>query len=426
MNRPVFALIDCNNFFVSCERLFRPDLVGKPVVVLSSNDGCAVSRSREAKALGIPMGAPAFQYRALFQTHGVVAFSANFALYGDISERITKLCTSITPHTEVYSVDECFLDLSELHITDYSAWARQVRQRIWREIGIPVSIGIAPSKTLAKLANEQAKQRADLHGVLDLHSLTAAERLPYLAATDLQAIWGIGWRLAPQLRAEGIHTAASLAAMRPQRAQQLMGIHGRQLVAELNGQACHPLETADKIRQMVMKGRTFGQDTHELHVVEAAITSLTARAAACLRREGLRANRVVMSVSTNRHKPPYERLYFELSLPAPSADTGHIAAACVAAFAARHNPRTAYHRVNILLLDLQPHARVQLALLTDQSRIITSERRMAAVDQLNSRYGAGTVRPAAELLSTAWQPRHRLGSPAYTTDWRDLPIARIL
>lgn len=152
MTRPLFALIDCNNFFVSCERLFRPDLEGRPVVVLSSNDGCVVSRSAEAKRLGIPMGAPAFKYRQLFRQQGVVRFSANFELYGDVSERITRVLTGITPRTEVYSVDESFLDLSRLDIADHTAWGRQVRECLLREIGIPVSMGIAPTKTLAKLA----------------------------------------------------------------------------------------------------------------------------------------------------------------------------------------------------------------------------------------------------------------------------------
>jgi DNA polymerase V len=166
--KPTYALVDCNNFFVSCERLFRPELEGRPVVVLSSNDGCAVSRSQEAKDLGIPMGAPHFKFRDFFRQHGVVAFSANFELYGDISERITNLLASITPRIEVYSVDESFLDLSELHIADYQAWGRSVRSSILRQVGVPVSIGIADSKTLAKAANDRAKKIADLEGSLDL------------------------------------------------------------------------------------------------------------------------------------------------------------------------------------------------------------------------------------------------------------------
>ena len=192
MKQPLFALIDCNNFFVSCERLFQPQLEGKPVVVLSSNDGCAVSRSNEAKALGIPMGAPAFKYRDFFRQHGVTQFSANFELYGDISRRITELLSTITPRIEIYSVDESFLDLSKLPITDYEAWGREVQRRVWQWIGIPVSIGLAPTKTLAKLASERAKKDPELNGVLNLIGMPERVKASYLEHTPIQDIWGIG------------------------------------------------------------------------------------------------------------------------------------------------------------------------------------------------------------------------------------------
>ena len=222
----IFALVDCNNFFVSCERIFRPDLEGKPVVVLSSNDGCAVARSNEAKALGIPMGAPAFKYRDVFERHNIVKFSANFDLYGDISRRIITILTTITPKIEVYSVDESFLDLSELAITDYTAWGEMVREKIMQWVGVPVSIGIAPTKTLAKLASDRAKKEPDLRGVLDLATITPEARNEYLRAFPIEDIWGIGRKLSPRLRAIGVGTAGQLADLRVQQAQQLMGIHG--------------------------------------------------------------------------------------------------------------------------------------------------------------------------------------------------------
>ncbi len=197
----IFALIDCNNFFVSCERLFRPDLEGRPVVVLSSNDGCAVSRSAEAKGLGIPMGAPAFKYRQLFEREGVVSFSANFELYGDISRRITHLLTGITPRTEVYSVDESFLDLSRLRVSDYTRWGKEVRARLLQEVGIPVSIGIAGTKTLAKLANSRAKRDEALGGVLDLMSLPRETRGSHLTRYPCKK--HLGRRLAAGAQAPG-------------------------------------------------------------------------------------------------------------------------------------------------------------------------------------------------------------------------------
>jgi DNA polymerase V len=215
----MYALIDSNSFFVSCERLFRPDLANKPVVVLSSNDGCAISRSSEAKDLGVAMGEPIFKLRDLFQKHGVTAFSANFELYGDISERIATLLTSITPHIELYSVDEAFLDLSALDIADYEVWGRAVRATILKNIGIPVSIGIAPTKTLCKTANHWAKKQPDTGGVVSMEPHTE-EWSRILQNSPVHDTWGVGWRLAPHLRAEGIFTALDLAHMRPQRAQQ--------------------------------------------------------------------------------------------------------------------------------------------------------------------------------------------------------------
>lgn len=424
----IFALIDCNNFFVSCERLFRPDLEGRPVVVLSSNDGCAISRSREAKDLGIPMGAPAFKYRQLFEQQGVRQFSANFELYGDISERITRLLTSVTPRIEVYSVDEAFLELSHLEIKDYTAWGRALQQKILREVGIPVSIGIAPTKTLAKLANLRAKKDDQLGGVLDLLSLSQPDREAYLRHTPIEDVWGIGWRLAPKMKGEGVYTALDLKAMRPRRTQSLMGVHGRQLVSELSGTACHALEPFGRVRQTVMKGRMFGRDTSDFSVIEAAIASLTARAAYVIRREGLLARGASINISTNKHKPGYERQYELLRLPTPSADTGHLTAALVQAATRVFSPGKSYHRANVMLYDLVDSLQLQTDLLGEVDIVGSdaSKARLKAVDALNTRYGKSTLRYAAEDLSDAWEPKHAMRSPRYTTNWQELPIARIL
>ncbi len=421
----LFALIDCNNFFVSCERLFRPDLEGRPVVVLSSNDGCVVARSNEAKSLGIPMAAPAFKYRQLLKEQGVVQFSANFELYGDISDRITRLLTGITPRTEVYSVDESFLDLSQLDIRDYTAWGQELRQRLWREVGVPISLGLAPTKTLAKLAAERAKKDPELNGVLDLIRGTAEDRALYLSRTPINELWGVGWRLTPRLRAEGLYNALDLAQARPRFAASLMGVHGRQLVAELNGFSCHPLSPLAKVRQSVMNGRMFGHDTNQFSVVEAAIASLTARATYRLRAEGLLARTAVVSLSTNRNKPGYQKLSRVLSFHTPSADTGSITAQLVAALAPVFNPRASYHRANVLLHDLVSEQAVQADLFgeVDIAGHQLSQARSQALDQINARYGKRTIHYAAEDLSDAWQPKHGYRSPRYTSSWAELPIA---
>ncbi|HSX06081.1 MAG TPA: Y-family DNA polymerase [Candidatus Saccharimonadales bacterium] len=421
-----YALIDCNNFFVSCERLFRPDLEGRPVVVLSSNDGCAVSRSQEAKDLGIPMGAPHFKFRDFFKQHGVAAFSANFELYGDISERITNLLASITPRIEVYSVDESFLDLSQLQIADYQSWGRMVRTHILTQVGVPVSVGVAPSKTLAKLANDRAKKLPELAGALELTEQgTRTDR--YLAQMPVNDLWGIGWRLAPRLKAEGIHTALDLRLMNPRHAQQLMGIHGRQMQAELNGITCLPLQRAHKPQQMIMRGRQFGEDARDFYIVESAIASLAARAAAALRRERLLARQAVVILSTNRHKPGYQRISETVRFYTPTADTGAITSQLVRLLASRYRSLD-YHKADVLLYDFVPETGLQTDLLglVDLATNLGSTRRMQAFDAINDKHGKGTLKYAAETLSQSWQPRKRLSSPRYTSNWQELPEVRLL
>lgn len=423
---PLFALIDCNNFFVSCERLFRPDLEGKPVVVLSSNDGCAVARSNEVKALGVPMAAPAFKYRQLFRDQGVVQFSANFELYGDVSRRITELLTTITPRIEVYSVDESFLDLSQLPITDYAAWGREVQRRIWKWIGIPVSIGIAPTKTLAKLGAERSKRDPELDGVLDFVGSSPDLTKRYLEQTPVESVWGIGWRLAPRMRAEGIATAEQLRQLSPKRSQQMMGILGRQLIAELNGLSCHPLQMEGKIRKSISRTRTFGEDTGNAATVEAALSSFTAQAAYRLRESGQLTRRVGMFMTTNKHKPGYRHWSQEEVFHVPTADTGLIAGTVSNIFSRLYNPDMKYHRAGVLLYDFVPDTILQTDLFgqVDVLGHSKSTQRMQAVDQLNERYGKRTIRLAAEELGSAWKPIYNLRSPRYASRWDEFPTVR--
>jgi DNA polymerase V len=423
MKTPIFALIDCNNFFVSCVRTFRPDLEGKPVVALSSNDGCVVARSNEAKALGIPMGAPVFKWKYLFQQHNVIQFSGNFELYADMSRRITSLLTSITPHIEIYSVDESFLDLSELDIDNFTAWAIEVRKRILQWTGMPVSIGIAGSKTLAKLAGDRAKKEPELGGVLDLYSPAPAERLPYLERTPLKDIWGVGWRLAPKLKAEGIHTAADLTKLRPQFAQSLMGIHGRQLIAELKGMSCLPLQKTHKPAQSIANTRTFGEDTNQFHVLEAAVASFVAKTSQKLRASHQLTTRAGIFIATNRHKPGYQMKTGEIRFLAPTADTGQITTAVTKKLRHMFNPHDLYHRAGVWLYDFIPEQAFQIDLLGNARPDVhdQSSSRMDALDTLNKRYGKHTVYYAAEDLGNSWQPKRGLQMPRFTTHWEELP-----
>lgn len=432
----MICLIDCNNFFASCERLFRPDLLGKPLLVLSSNDGCAIARSNEAKALRIAMGAPIFKLRNQFHIvdaahhcatnapNTVYMLSANFELYGDISRRIISLITEITPAIEVYSIDEAFLDLSQLDVIDYTAWGKEVRDRIAKEIGMPVSVGIAPSKTLAKLANDRAKKLPELNGVLYLDEHNSA---PFMQNTPVRNVWGVGRKFAPKLLAEGISTAYDLAHMRPKFAQQLMGINGRIMASELLGTRCLPLQRTHKPQQMIMRGRQFGQDTDSIEIIEAAMTSLATRACLQLRRENRLACKAYVLIHTNWHKPGYRKVVGEVQLREPTADTGTISSQLAAQLRKVFVPNLPYHRADVLLLDLIHPAQVQLDLfgqVQPQTVDIQAER-MEAIDAINNRYQKTTLGYAAEHLSDAWQPRKRHGTPRYTSAWSDIPVATI-
>jgi DNA polymerase V len=424
----MFALIDCNNFFVSCERVFRPELEGKPVVVLSSNDGCVVARSNESKHLGVPMGAPAFKFRDLFRQHNITQFSGNFELYGDISKRITALLTTVTPRIEVYSVDESFLDLSALDIPDYRAWGKVVRDMIWETIGVPVSIGIAPSKTLAKLASEVAKQREEYSGVADFTQAASIPVRMELAAMPIKEVWGVGRQLAPKLRAEGVGTALALAELRPQRAQQLMGIHGRQMVAELNGTSCYPLELTSKVAKSIMRSRTFGEDTNQAHVLEAAVASLGSQAAFRLRGAGLLARRIGLFTMTNRHKPGFRRWTTEVNLDMPTSDSGLIISLLVHEFGRIYSDKQRYHRLGVFLYDFAPEGSLQTDLLghIEPDKHERAQARMQAIDLINRKHGKGKVYFAAEDLSKSWQPKHHIRSPRYVSNWDELPRAHVI
>jgi DNA polymerase V len=422
-NHTVFALIDCNNFFVSCERVFRPDLQGRPVVVLSSNDGCVVARSNEAKALGIPMGAPAFKYRDLFNKEGVTRFSANFELYGDLSRRITSILTAVTPRTEVYSVDESFLDLTALNISNYTAWGKELGRHILRTVGVPVSIGIAPSKTLAKLGADYVKKYSEHNGVLDLVRCSPIESEHYLTHFLLEDLWGVGRRLAPQLKAEGLFTAQDVRTMRPQRARQLMGLSGERMVYELNGTACQQLSAIGQPNKTIMRSRTFGEDTHDLDAVEAAVASMAARAAQEARHSGQVAQMVALFISTSKHKPGHLSWFEDIHFSLPTHDSGVIIQAVLERLRTIYTPAHAYHRAGVTLYQFLPAATLQVDLFapTQAATHDTSHARMAAIDSINERFGRQRIHYAVEDLSQTWEPKQRLRSPRYVSQWSELP-----
>jgi DNA polymerase V len=329
-------------------------------------------------------------------------------------------------------VDESFLDLSTLNIKDYKEWGSVVRKTILKNIGVPVSIGIAHSKTLAKLGSEVAKKTTYTswkgEGVTDLINIVPEQKNEILQSVSIKDIWGVGWRLTPKLKAEGIHNALNLANMRPQHAQKLMGIHGRQLVAELNGISCYPLEREHKAAKSIMRGRTFGEDTNQAHVMESAIASMATRATYSLRCDNLLARRIGFFTETNRHKPGYRRWAPELKLTQPTNDTGEIISLLVKELGEIYSSSQKYHRLCVFLYDLVPARALQTDMLggIDVKKHDKAQARMQAIDQINSKHGRRRIYYAAENLGISWQPKQQIRSPRYVSSWAELPEARIL
>lgn len=416
----MFAHVDCNNFFVSCERLFRPGLEGVPVAVLSNNDGCLISRSAEVKALGIRMAAPLFEVRDLVAQHGVVLFSANFELYGDISERIVLLLQEITPLIEVYSIDEAFLDLSELNIADFSTWAKNVQQRIQKEIGMPVSIGVGPTKTLAKVATTYAKKHS---GVAVIDSDQARQKV--LEQLPVQDVWGIGWRTAPKLVERGVTNAWQLVQSTDSWLKHYFNIGGMKMVNELRGIKCLQFGDKHDKRQSIMVSRSFGHKVRQYHQLESAAASFATRAAAKLRAQGSVCTTVALYLTTSRHDERRRSVSSALRLPEATADTGKVITAALSLLDELYDADFSYQKVAVMLHDIVDREAWQLSLTDPATDRDKHSSLMQSVDALNQRYGLGTVWHAVEDKPHAgWQSKQLKMSRRYTTRWTDLPTVK--
>ena len=297
------ALIDCNNFYVSCERVFNPALNGKPVVVLSNNDGCAVARSNEVKALGVKMGQPWFQLKDLARQHGIIAYSSNYALYANMSNRVMAILRQFSPEQEVYSIDECFLDLTGFQTRNLTEYGRQIRQRIRQWTGLPVCVGIGSTKTLAKLANHIAKKNPQFNGVCDLNAMTPAQRDAWLSSIGVGEVWGIGPRLAPQLNAMGIRSVRDLKLSDAGSMRSRFSVVMEKTIRELNGTVCIALEEVVPAKQQIMSSRSFGFPVSDLESLQQSVTLYISRAAEKLRRQGSFAGSVHVYIRTSPHDP---------------------------------------------------------------------------------------------------------------------------
>jgi DNA polymerase V len=413
----VFALIDCNNFYVSCERVFQPGLTGKPVVVLSNNDGCVIARSEEAKALGIPMGSPAFQLAQHFPSQDIEVYSSNYALYGDMSARVMTTLAQVTPAVEVYSIDEAFVHLSG---PGTGQWLRRL---VTRWTGIPVSVGIGATKTLAKLANRHAKRLPQAHGVMDL--TIPADQDAILAQTPVRDVWGIGPQYSTFLTSHGITTADDLREAPDQWIKKHMGVVGLRIVWELRGIACLPLVQCPPSQKSLTVSRSFGRPITTLAEMREAIATYTSSAAAKLRRRGLAAGLLTVFLSTNRFKPekPQYHNAIRLSLPVVTNDTAELLSYALRGIERLFREGYRYKKAGVLLTALVPAQQVQTHLFDRKNRE-RSARLMQALDQLNTEMGAETVCYGATGLQTRWQMRRARRSPRYTTRWDELAVVR--
>lgn len=416
------ALVDCNNFYVSCERVFDPRLEGRPVVVLSNNDGCVVARSNEVKALGVKMGTPWFQMRDLARAHGIVALSSNYALYADLSNRVMSILARYSPDQEIYSIDECFLGLDGFGHLDLVEYGKAIRKRVKQWVGIPVCIGIADTKTLAKLANLCAKKNlAGSDGVCDFSRLAETERSRLFATIAVNEVWGIGRQLARQLGEMGIATVEDLRTADAKVLRREFSVVVERTVAELNGVPCIELERDAPNRRQIQSSRSFGSYVHDLLTLREAVASYIAIAAEKLRAQGSLAAMVQVYIRTNPHKdaPQYQR---GLTIPLPEAtdDTLRLTRAALWGLGRIYRPGFAYQKAGVALLDLTDVAHRQMGIF---SSVRDNSRLMRVMDRINAIWGRGTLRSAAEGTDKRWKMKRERMSPCYTTSFAQLPVA---
>lgn len=433
----MFALVDGNNFYVSCERVFRPSLNGRPVVVLSNNDGCAIARSNEAKALGIKMGEPWFKIRHLEEQAGLVALSANFTLYGDMSDRMMSLAAGLGPTQEIYSIDESFIGLDGVR-GDLLDRAWKIRARIHQWVGIPCGIGIASTKTLAKLANHIAKTAErkpgvypdELATVCNLAALSDEQLRDVLTATEVGEVWGVGRQLSAQLKAVGVHTVHDFVQLPGDLVRSKWGVVLERTWRELRGEPCIDLDNVPAPKQQIACTRSFGQPVTELKHLQEAISEFTTRAAEKLRRQHHLAGQVLVFARTSpfRDGPRYSR-NIVVPLRRPTADTSELTNAALMGLKAIYQRGYKLAKAGVMLLDLIPDTVVQRELgfdgaipeQRDRSRL------MVAMDQVNDRFGKRTLllgSSGIEQGADTWGMKQVRRTPRYTTDWQDVPVAR--
>jgi DNA polymerase V len=396
-------------------------------VVLSNNDGCVVSRSQEVKDLGLKMAVPWFQMKDMAKRYGIIALSSNYTLYADISNRVMRLLSQWSPNQEVYSIDESFLDLTGVdEISDLTSYAQAMRNTIKQCIGIPVCIGIAPSKTLAKLANHIAKKQKQYHGVCDFNALTARVLDNLLAKIEVREVWGVGRHSAERLRQMGIDTVLELKYSPAKRVRAEFGVVMERIVAELNGEACIGLDETTPSRQQIICSRSFGRSVSLLADLEQAVTAYTTRAAEKLRDQHSLAGGIQVYIRTNPHKekdPQYQPAML-LPLPEPTDDTRLLCRAALSGLRQIYRSGCAYQKAGVMLTEIIAATARPRTLFEDAAAQQKSATLMATLDQINRRMGSGTLQLLGEGVRKSWSMRRGNMSQRYTTEWDELAVAR--
>jgi len=415
--RRLFALIDCNSFYCSCERICQPALKRRPVVVLSNNDGCVIARTPEVKALGIPMGAPYFQVRDQLVSAGVAVRSSNYTLYADISNRVMRVIADMLPVIEVYSIDECWADLAG--VADPESLGRRVRERLLREVGMPVGVGISTTKTLAKLANWAAKRWPATGGVVDLSAPARQEKL--LRVAPVSEVWGVGRGSASKLAALNIKTAWDLSQFDVSTLRKTFGVTMERTARELCGVSCLSMVDGPPPKQAICSSKMFGRKLRDLESIRQALAAYVSRAAEKLRDQASLAGALQVSLQTQIHNPNLPRYSSSMSivLAAPTDDTRDLLRAALAVLDQIYRPGHAYAKCAVLMLDLSQRGEVSGDLFSPGPRP-GSGRLMQVMDEINQRSGRGTLRLGRVPMAPSWGMRRDMLSQRATTDWAEL------
>ena len=416
----MFALADCNNFFASCERVFRPDLQGKPVIVLSSNDGCAIARSNEAKALGIKMGDPLFKIKDVVQKHNVAVFSGNMALYDDMSQRVRWVLQEYAPAIEVYSIDEAFLDLRGMENIDFDVFAKHLSAQCWKMVSIPVSVGIAPTKTLAKIASKLCKHYPKLKGGCYMHRPQDIEKV--LRKFPIEDVWGIGRRSVAKLKLKGVDTAYQFTQLQEKNVQSIFGITGVRTWRELRGIPCIEFEDGFEAKQSICVSRSFSSEIYDVKELQEQLANFASTMAEKLRKQGSAVAEMLVFAHTNRFKENQQQDYANalVVFMTPTADQRTIISHAVQAVQNLCKKNCGYKKAGVIATKIVAETNVMRSLFEDTDLVKRENNITAAIDTINNTFGKGTIKLAVQgsgRIKTTSENQ----SPHYTTKWSDLP-----